>query len=76
MGDPSKFAIHEAARDGRSKRRPNLDHATPWTSLLTKFTATVVESLLNVRFMESISIVFEFGSEIGIGQSQAGREKR
>jgi hypothetical protein len=27
MEEPSKFAIHEAARDGRSKKAPNINPA-------------------------------------------------
>jgi hypothetical protein len=51
MEEPSKFAIHEAARDGRSKKETENQPATA-TDMLTNFPATVVESLLNVRFIQ------------------------
>jgi hypothetical protein len=50
MEEPSKFAIHEAARDGRSKKTPAIN---PLLNPADQAPAAVVESLLNVRLPNS-----------------------
>lgn len=88
MEEPSKFAIHEAARDGRSTSREAKTTPLPYCTppdvvLLTQTLVTVVESLLSVSapvHRESISrsycaALIASKPENAIGKSETRRAK-
>jgi hypothetical protein len=67
MEEPSKFAIHEAARDGRSKKAPNINPATavdiPADQFSSKCCGIITECKIHQKqsylFVEDLSLSVE-----------------